>query len=108
MKDSEGKALVPLPGVSLTSHFRDKVWFQRHNPGTLAMFSCCWGMCPRSSSSAYETQFLQQGVLGAMLIRLNVAAAVYRHNSYLRDNPVLEVVGATAFTAGISYLVRLP
>ncbi|EJD07614.1 Cl-channel protein [Fomitiporia mediterranea MF3/22] len=45
------------------------------------------------------------GVLGAMLIRLNVAAAVYRQNSYLRDNPILEVVGATAFTAAISYLI---
>ena len=42
-----------------------------------------------------------------MLIRLNVAIAVFRHDSYLRENPVLEVVGATAFTAGISYLVSL-
>ncbi|OCB86382.1 Cl-channel protein [Sanghuangporus baumii] len=45
------------------------------------------------------------GVLGALLIRLNVAAAVFRHNSYLRGNPILEVVGATAFTAGVSYLI---
>lgn len=44
-------------------------------------------------------------MLGAMLIRLNVAAAVYRHTSLLRENPILEVVGATTITACISYLV---
>ncbi|KLO19071.1 Cl-channel protein [Schizopora paradoxa] len=45
------------------------------------------------------------GVLGSLLIKLNVAAAVYRHRSILRDYPVLEVIGATAITGCISYLV---
>ncbi|KAI0339618.1 Cl-channel protein [Trametopsis cervina] len=45
------------------------------------------------------------GALGSLLIRLNAAAAMYRHNSALRAWPVLEVVGVTAITAAISYLV---
>lgn len=45
------------------------------------------------------------GVLGSLLIKLNVAIAVYRQNSYLRDHPILEVVGATAITSCISYLI---
>ncbi|RDB23755.1 H(+)/Cl(-) exchange transporter 3 [Hypsizygus marmoreus] len=44
------------------------------------------------------------GVLGALLIRLNVEVALYRRNSYLNDWPVLEVVCVSAITAGISYL----
>ena len=47
-----------------------------------------------------------QGVLGSLLIRLNATVAVYRHNSGLREWPILEVVGFTAITAAVSYLVR--
>ena len=47
-----------------------------------------------------------QGVLGSLLIRLNVAAALYRRHSILNEWPVLEVVGVSAVTAAISYLVR--
>ncbi|ESK97796.1 voltage-gated chloride [Moniliophthora roreri MCA 2997] len=45
------------------------------------------------------------GVLGSLLIKLNVEVAIYRRNSVLNDWPVLEVVGASAVTAAISYLV---
>ncbi|TDL24076.1 Cl-channel protein [Rickenella mellea] len=45
------------------------------------------------------------GVLGSLLIRLNIAAAIYRKNSILRDHPLLEVVGVTAVTAAVSYLI---
>ncbi|KAH8111035.1 Cl-channel protein [Phellopilus nigrolimitatus] len=45
------------------------------------------------------------GVLGSLLIKLNVMAAVYRQRSILRDYPILEVVGATAITGCISYLI---
>lgn len=46
-----------------------------------------------------------QGVVGSLLIKLNVQVAIYRRNSYLADWPVLEVVCVSAITAGISYLV---
>ncbi|KAG6891248.1 hypothetical protein C0995_008500 [Termitomyces sp. Mi166 len=46
------------------------------------------------------------GILGALLIRLNVEIALFRRSSYLNDWPVLEVVCASAVTAAISYLVR--
>ncbi|KAI0923449.1 hypothetical protein AcW1_006407 [Taiwanofungus camphoratus] len=45
------------------------------------------------------------GLLGSLLIKLNVAAAVYRRNSILRNWPVIEVVGFTAITATVSFLV---
>ncbi|KAF9269075.1 Cl-channel protein [Marasmius fiardii PR-910] len=45
------------------------------------------------------------GVLGSLLIKLNVEIALYRRNSILNDWPVLEVVGTSAITAAISYLV---
>ncbi|KAK7056282.1 chloride channel [Paramarasmius palmivorus] len=45
------------------------------------------------------------GILGSLLIKLNVEVALYRRNSVLNDWPVLEVVGASAVTAAISYLV---
>ncbi|KAI5124285.1 hypothetical protein M0805_005132 [Coniferiporia weirii] len=45
------------------------------------------------------------GVLGALLIKFNIAAAVYRQRSYLQDYPILEVVGVTAITGCISYLI---
>ncbi len=48
----------------------------------------------------------EQGVVGSLLIRLNATVAVFRHNSALREWPVLEVVGFTAITAAVSYLVR--
>jgi chloride channel 3/4/5 len=40
-----------------------------------------------------------------MLIKANVAIAVYRRNSQLHDWPILEVVGAAAVTAALSYLI---
>ncbi|KAJ7173729.1 Cl-channel protein [Mycena filopes] len=45
------------------------------------------------------------GILGSLLIKLNVEIALYRRNSVLNEWPVLEVVGVSAITAAISYLV---
>ncbi|KAI0352159.1 hypothetical protein OH77DRAFT_1428938 [Trametes cingulata] len=45
------------------------------------------------------------GLLGSLLIKLNTAVAVYRQQTALRDWPILEVVGFTAITAAVSYLV---
>jgi chloride channel 3/4/5 len=45
------------------------------------------------------------GVLGALLIRLNVAAAVYRRHSVIHQWPLLEVVGVTSITAIISSII---
>ncbi|KAF9531719.1 Cl-channel protein [Crepidotus variabilis] len=45
------------------------------------------------------------GILGSLLIRLNVEIALYRRNSVLRDWPVLEVVCVSAFTAAVCYLI---
>ncbi|KAI0794494.1 chloride channel [Fomes fomentarius] len=45
------------------------------------------------------------GLLGSLLIKLNAAAAVYRRHSILHDYPIIEVVGFTAITAAVSYLV---
>lgn len=45
------------------------------------------------------------GVLGSLMIKLNAAAAVYRRNSILHQWPVFEVVGFSALTAAVSYLV---
>ncbi|KAF8637590.1 hypothetical protein AX17_002659 [Amanita inopinata Kibby_2008] len=44
------------------------------------------------------------GILGPLLIRMNVYIALYRRNSILHEWPVLEVIGVTAFTAAICYL----
>lgn len=49
----------------------------------------------------------RQGLLGSLLIKLNAAAAVYRRHSILHDYPIVEVVGFTAITAAVSYLVCL-
>lgn len=49
--------------------------------------------------------FSNQGALGSLLIKLNVQIAVYRRNSVLHHWPVLEVVGVSAITAAVSYLV---
>ncbi|KAJ7493396.1 Cl-channel protein [Mycena galericulata] len=46
-----------------------------------------------------------RGILGSLLIKLNVEIALYRRNSVLNEWPVLEVVGVSAITAAISYLV---
>ncbi|KAI9429593.1 voltage gated chloride channel-domain-containing protein [Lactarius indigo] len=46
-----------------------------------------------------------QGVLGSLLTKLNIAAAVYRRNSVLHEWPILEVTGVAAVTAAVSYLV---
>jgi hypothetical protein len=46
-----------------------------------------------------------QGVLGSLLTKLNIAAAVYRRNSILHEWPILEVTSAAAVTAAVSYLV---
>ncbi|KAI0272312.1 Cl-channel protein, partial [Gloeopeniophorella convolvens] len=48
------------------------------------------------------------GVLGSFLIKLNVSAAVYRRNSILHEWPIVEVIGAAAVTAAVSYLTRVP
>ncbi|KAI0316004.1 chloride channel [Amylostereum chailletii] len=45
------------------------------------------------------------GIVGSLLIKLNTAIAVYRRNSILNDWPIMEVVGAAAVTAAVSYLV---
>ncbi|KAF8631881.1 hypothetical protein AX15_002146 [Amanita polypyramis BW_CC] len=45
------------------------------------------------------------GMLGSLLIKMNVYIALYRQNSVLRDWPILEVIGVTAVTATVSYLV---
>ncbi|KIP04518.1 hypothetical protein PHLGIDRAFT_109438 [Phlebiopsis gigantea 11061_1 CR5-6] len=45
------------------------------------------------------------GLVGSLLIRLNAAAAVYRRNSSIHEWPVLEVVGFSALTATVCYLV---
>ncbi|KAJ7035598.1 Cl-channel protein [Mycena alexandri] len=45
------------------------------------------------------------GILGSLLIKLNVEIALYRRSSVLNEWPVLEVVGVSAITAAISYLV---
>lgn len=47
-----------------------------------------------------------QGVLGSVLIKLNAAAAAWRRQSIWHEWPVLEVLGVSAVTAAISYLVR--
>ncbi|KAN0129315.1 chloride channel [Lactarius tabidus] len=41
------------------------------------------------------------GVLGSLLTKLNIAAAVYRRNSILHEYPLLEVTGAAAVTATV-------
>lgn len=46
-----------------------------------------------------------QGVLGAVLIKLNVRVALYRNNSPLRNMRVFEVLVVTAITAIISWPV---
>ncbi|EUC55682.1 ClC chloride channel family protein, partial [Rhizoctonia solani AG-3 Rhs1AP] len=43
------------------------------------------------------------GLAGALLIRLNITAAVHRHHSWIRDWPLMEVVCVTAFTSLLSY-----
>ena len=45
-------------------------------------------------------------MLGSLLIKMNVYIALYRRDSVLRDWPILEVIGVTAVTATVSYLVR--
>ena len=48
-----------------------------------------------------------QGVIGSLLTKLNIAAAVYRRNSILHEWPILEVTSVAAVTAAVSYLVRI-
>ncbi|KAG9103649.1 hypothetical protein FRC06_009153 [Ceratobasidium sp. 370] len=43
------------------------------------------------------------GLAGALLIRLNITAAIHRHRSWIREWPLMEVVCVTAFTALFSY-----
>lgn len=47
-----------------------------------------------------------KGILGSLLIKLNVKIAVYRRNSVIGNWPILEVVCVSAVTAAVSYLVR--
>ncbi|KAI0738583.1 chloride channel [Daedaleopsis nitida] len=44
------------------------------------------------------------GLLGSLLIKLNAAVAVYRRHSLLHEYPI-EVIGFTAVTGAVSYLV---
>ncbi|KAF6761563.1 Cl-channel protein [Ephemerocybe angulata] len=46
------------------------------------------------------------GVLGSLIIRLNVEIAIYRRQSAVGEWPVLEVVFASGVTAALSYLVQ--
>lgn len=46
-----------------------------------------------------------QGILGSLLIKLNVKIAIYRRNSLISEWPILEVVCVSAITAAVSYLV---
>jgi surface polysaccharide O-acyltransferase-like enzyme len=69
--------------------------------------SCCdWGT-PESQllPTRRGSNRTAQGILGSFLIKLNIAAAVYRRNSILHEWPILEVMGAAAITAAVSYLV---
>ncbi|QRV88650.1 ClC voltage-gated chloride channel protein [Ceratobasidium sp. AG-Ba] len=43
------------------------------------------------------------GLSGALLIKLNVASAIHRHRSWIKEWPLMEVVCVTAFTAVMSY-----
>ncbi|KAF9069790.1 chloride channel [Rhodocollybia butyracea] len=45
------------------------------------------------------------GVLGSLLIKLNIEVALYRKNSALNDYPILEVAVVSAITAAVGYLV---
>ncbi|KAJ3885867.1 Cl-channel protein [Lentinula edodes] len=45
------------------------------------------------------------GVLGSLLIKLNVEIALYRRHSVLNEYPILEVATVSAITAAIAYLV---
>ncbi|KAJ4473627.1 Cl-channel protein [Lentinula aciculospora] len=45
------------------------------------------------------------GVLGSLLIKLNVEIALYRKSSVLNEYPILEVATVSAITAAIAYLV---
>lgn len=71
------------------------------------------GLLWESSGWEHSTSFLSQftfpdqGALGSLLIKLNVRFAVYRRNSVLYHWPVLEVVGVSAITAAVSYLVSM-
>jgi chloride channel 3/4/5 len=46
-----------------------------------------------------------KGLLGALLIKLNTAVAVFRERSVLKNWPILEVVVVSGVTAAISYMV---
>ena len=65
------------------------------------------GKCTRLKLQSTSDIPCNQGALGSLLIKLNVRIAVYRRNSVLYQWPVLEVVGVSAITAAVSYLVRL-
>ena len=47
------------------------------------------------------------GVLGAVLIQLNVSAAIYRRHTQIQQWPLLEVAAVTAITAVVSAIVSL-
>ena len=50
-------------------------------------------------------RFDAQGVLGSLLIKLNVQVALLRRYSLIHEYPVLEVIGVSAVTAAVSFLV---
>ncbi|KAI5830328.1 hypothetical protein K523DRAFT_372229 [Schizophyllum commune Tattone D] len=45
------------------------------------------------------------GVLGSLLIKLNVQVALLRRYSLIHEYPVLEVIGVSAVTAAVSFLI---
>ncbi|KAE9399949.1 Cl-channel protein [Gymnopus androsaceus JB14] len=45
------------------------------------------------------------GVLGSLMIKLNVEIALYRRNSVLNEYPIVEVVALAAITAAVGFLV---
>lgn len=64
------------------------------------------GVCRQTILSAYKYSPFLKGLLGALFIKLNVAAALYRRNTQIREWPLLEVVAVTTITAVLSYMVR--
>lgn len=66
------------------------------------------GVCHQTILLASKYSCFLKGLLGALFIKLNVAAALYRRNTQIREWPLLEVVAVTTITAVLSYMVRNP
>ncbi|KAG8691760.1 hypothetical protein FRC11_010631 [Ceratobasidium sp. 423] len=79
-------------------------WSDVFANGNLVLFRVTEGT-PWKGFELFPWMFLSVlgGLAGALLIRLNIAAAVYRHYSWIRDWPLMEVICVTAFTSLLSY-----